>query len=91
MNCTCAVADSPNVRVSDLIDPACPYHGCILKRCPKWQGSKPQATYAEIEDMVRRSCNTMEFNGRVVTIFSSQYGIGGLARNLMEHYDIRKK
>jgi hypothetical protein len=30
MTCTCAIPDSFNVRVSDLVNPRCPVHGTKL-------------------------------------------------------------
>jgi hypothetical protein len=34
--CPCAIADSFNVRVIDLINPACPHHGPRSPRYSSW-------------------------------------------------------
>lgn len=94
MTCTCAVADSPNVRVSDLIDPACPEHGCKLTKCLMRQRESmlgaDQATFEEIKGVINESMREVSMGGRVYYMMDISE-VHSCARNLLSRYNIQRK
>ncbi|AYN58055.1 hypothetical protein HWB90_gp084 [Mycobacterium phage Fowlmouth] len=92
MNCTCAPADSFNVRVSDLIDPSCPEHGCRLKRCPKkvgGQGFRSLASDQEIKDVLRKNLTEIQLGPGHYAFMIPNADIDSVVRNLRSGFEIR--
>lgn len=46
VSCTCAIADSFNVRASDLVNPTCPLHGNRKERAERYVDLSPSETLA---------------------------------------------
>lgn len=94
MKCTCAVADSFNVRVADLINPSCPIHGCKLSRCPAREIAlgADRATVEELELLVKESLQIIRLSeSRPVSVLRHPLAVSDIARNLLARYEIRRK
>jgi hypothetical protein len=86
--CTCKIADSFNVRVSDLVDHDCPIHGCRFK---KVEISTVYATHDELMKLVRQHLFQMELAPGHYVFVIKNADISAVVTNLLSQYEIRRK